>query len=164
MGSFYTGTFPHLIFAMDHDVANPTGESVFSNISITTPTPPDSDGDGVSDALDQCPDTPRARRWTPTAARHQLDSDGAAERRRRRVEASRVNGARRTGLRCVDLRRQPGREVARTELLDGGATLRMVGNTWKKVMLNCVVGPDTFLSFDFASSCPRRGARYRLRH
>ncbi len=29
-----------------------------------------------------------------------------------------------------------------TELLDGGATLRMVGNTWKKVLLDCVVGPD----------------------
>ncbi len=46
-GACYTGTFPRLIFAMDHDVANATGESVFSNISITT-TPVDSDGDGVA--------------------------------------------------------------------------------------------------------------------
>ena len=35
VGSYFTGSFSRLIFAMDHDVANPNGESVFSNIVVT---------------------------------------------------------------------------------------------------------------------------------
>ena len=35
---------------------------------------------------------------------------------------------------------------------DGGATLRMAGNTWKKVGLTYTLTPDTMLEFDFASS------------
>ena len=35
---------------------------------------------------------------------------------------------------------------------DEGATLRMVGNTWKKLGVEYTVTPDTVLEFDFASS------------
>ena len=35
VGDFFRGSFSRLIFSMDHDVANPTGESVFSNITLT---------------------------------------------------------------------------------------------------------------------------------
>ena len=43
--------------------------------------------------------------------------------------------------------------VGTTELLDGGATLRMVGNTWKKVVLNTpyTVTADTVLTVTFRS-------------
>ena len=34
IGQFYTGSFPHLFFSMDHDVRNPTGQSTFRNITI----------------------------------------------------------------------------------------------------------------------------------
>jgi len=34
IGQFYTGNFPYLVFANDHDVSNPTGESFFKNILI----------------------------------------------------------------------------------------------------------------------------------
>jgi FtsP/CotA-like multicopper oxidase with cupredoxin domain len=34
VGTFYTGNFLDLTFANDHDVASPTGESVFSNIVV----------------------------------------------------------------------------------------------------------------------------------
>jgi hypothetical protein len=37
IGQFYTGTFKYLVFANDHDVASPTGESLFSNVTVTTP-------------------------------------------------------------------------------------------------------------------------------
>ncbi len=39
-GTFYTGSFSRMVFAMDHDVASATGESVFSNISISDAAPP----------------------------------------------------------------------------------------------------------------------------
>ena len=35
---------------------------------------------------------------------------------------------------------------------DGGATLRIVGNGWKKVAFPYVVTADTVLEFDFSSS------------
>jgi hypothetical protein len=35
VGSFYTGSFSRLFFVMDHDVGNPTGESLFSNLTVT---------------------------------------------------------------------------------------------------------------------------------
>ena len=90
---------------MDHDVANPTGESVFSNISLTTPPQPQLNVtvDGVQNALD-------------------VVSYGGA---------------------------QDGDSI--TEILDGGATLSIVGNGWKQVLLNCTVGAGTVLSFDFES-------------
>ena len=34
VGHYFTGSFDRLIFAMDHDVASPTGESVFSDIRL----------------------------------------------------------------------------------------------------------------------------------
>jgi hypothetical protein len=34
VGNFYTGDMQYLFFAMDHDVSNPTGNSVFSNIKV----------------------------------------------------------------------------------------------------------------------------------
>ena len=34
VGQYFTGSFDRLIFAMDHDVASPTGESVFSDIRL----------------------------------------------------------------------------------------------------------------------------------
>jgi len=34
VGQIYTGSFNYLVFAMDHDIANPTGESTFSNIQL----------------------------------------------------------------------------------------------------------------------------------
>ena len=34
VGQYYSGTFDRLIFAMDHDVGSPTGESVFSNVRL----------------------------------------------------------------------------------------------------------------------------------
>jgi subtilisin family serine protease len=35
---------------------------------------------------------------------------------------------------------------------DGGASLRLTGNAWKKVLLPTVITPDTVLEFDFSSS------------
>ena len=35
VGQHYTGVMPYLFFGMDHDVANPNGESVFSNVRIS---------------------------------------------------------------------------------------------------------------------------------
>jgi hypothetical protein len=35
---------------------------------------------------------------------------------------------------------------------DGGTTLRLVGNTWKKIALPTTVAQDTVLEFDFSSS------------
>ena|GEM_PF-5966111 len=34
VGDFYTGRVNYLLFAMDHDIANPTGNSVFSNVKV----------------------------------------------------------------------------------------------------------------------------------
>ena len=34
VGNYYIGFMPYLFFTMDHDVTNPTGESVFSNIQV----------------------------------------------------------------------------------------------------------------------------------
>lgn len=38
VGTFYTGNFLYLTFTNDHDVASPTAESIFSNISISEPS------------------------------------------------------------------------------------------------------------------------------
>lgn len=38
VGQFYTGSFQHLFFAMDHDVSNPTGESYFANVRVYEPS------------------------------------------------------------------------------------------------------------------------------
>ncbi len=40
IGAFYTGSFPYLFFAMDHDVSGPTGQSTFSNVKIYEAEPP----------------------------------------------------------------------------------------------------------------------------
>jgi hypothetical protein len=105
VGASFTGTYDRIIFAMDHDVANPTGESVFSNVSLSTAPPPQLNVtvDGVANALD-------------------VVTYGGAQ------DVSSV-----------------------TEILDGGATLSIVGNGWKQVLFNCSAGVDTVLSFDFAS-------------
>ena len=34
VGQFYTGSFASLVFANDHDVRSPTGESTYTNITI----------------------------------------------------------------------------------------------------------------------------------
>jgi hypothetical protein len=34
VGQYYTGNMQYLFFIMDHDVSNPTGNSVYSNISV----------------------------------------------------------------------------------------------------------------------------------
>ena len=34
VGQYFTGAFEYLVFAMDHDVASPTGNSVFSNVIV----------------------------------------------------------------------------------------------------------------------------------
>jgi hypothetical protein len=40
VGQFYTGAMSYLTFTNDHDVANPTGESLFANIRVYEPTAP----------------------------------------------------------------------------------------------------------------------------
>ena len=37
-------------------------------------------------------------------------------------------------------------------VLDGGNTLKLTGNRWKKVGYPCTITPDTYLSFDFRSA------------
>ncbi|MCP4964364.1 MAG: DUF5011 domain-containing protein, partial [bacterium] len=45
-----------------------------------------------------------------------------------------------------------GQDAGTAEVLDGGATLRLAGNAWKKVSLPTTVEADTILAFDFSSS------------
>jgi hypothetical protein len=42
IGQFFTGSFQYLVFAMDHDVAAPTGNSVFSNVVVYENAPAES--------------------------------------------------------------------------------------------------------------------------
>lgn len=39
-----------------------------------------------------------------------------------------------------------------TEILDGGATIRLVGNQWKQIPLNYTITPNTVLEFEFSSN------------
>lgn len=39
IGQYYTGQMNYLVFANDHDIANPTGESIFSNVTIYDDVP-----------------------------------------------------------------------------------------------------------------------------
>jgi hypothetical protein len=39
VGQYFTGTFPYLVFAMDHDVSSPSGESWFSNVRVYEAAP-----------------------------------------------------------------------------------------------------------------------------
>ena len=38
VGAYFTGSFDRIVFAMDHDVRDPSGESVFWDISVNTPS------------------------------------------------------------------------------------------------------------------------------
>lgn len=104
VGQFYTGAMTHLVFTNDHDVANPTGESVFRNIQVYDEAPPALLVNGTPYMV------------TPYAAGNQ-DVNGAAL------------------------------------IENGGATLRLTGNTWKKVDLGSYnVTAATTLTVDFSSS------------
>ncbi|MCP4968252.1 MAG: hypothetical protein GY926_23835, partial [bacterium] len=47
---------------------------------------------------------------------------------------------------------ESNQDAGTAEVLDGGATLRLAGNAWKKVSLPTTVEADTILAFDFSSS------------
>ena len=54
VGQYYTGNFQHLFFINDHDVSNPTGNSLFSNIvvkDVSLPVVTDAAGSCMSDSL-----------------------------------------------------------------------------------------------------------------
>jgi hypothetical protein len=134
VGQHFTGNFTSLIFANDHDVTNPTADGRFSNIIIHEVIPVDTDGDGVLDTADACPDTPTGE---------PVDANGCAASQLQLL----VNGT------PYPVQSYGGTQdgVAVTTVEDGGATLRMVGNAWKQVQFNCTVVSATTLSFDFSS-------------
>ncbi|MCK5114827.1 MAG: tandem-95 repeat protein, partial [Phycisphaerae bacterium] len=53
VGDHFTGDFENLTFAMDHDVANADGESVFSNIKVFEEGQGDSDGESLTYTWEQ---------------------------------------------------------------------------------------------------------------
>jgi len=103
----------------------------------------DLDGDGVADAIDNCP-------ATPNADQADTDGDGIGDACEAASQlAVSVNGT----AGNFDVLSYGGTQdgTSDTQIVDGGATLSMVGNAWKQVELSCLVGTGTTLSFDFSS-------------
>lgn len=107
VGQFLTGDFRYLTFGMDHDVANPTGESYFANIQIRDAAPI-TNTSGLVDFNN-----------------YNIDPYGGPDQN--------------DGSTTV-------------AVLDGGATLQLSGNVWRKINLPYNVTADTVLEFDFRSS------------
>gem|GEM_PF-598333 len=121
VGQFYTGNLSHLIFAMDHDVPNPTGVSRFANIRIYESSNPP--------AGDPPPSPP-----DPTTTEPPVDPDA--------LNFSQLNV---TSFDSGD--QDQGSFVVQ----DNGNTLKLFGNSWKKVGLNFNVTANTVIEFDFYS-------------
>jgi hypothetical protein len=99
IGQYYTGQMDYLFFANDHDVANPTAVSFFSNVRL-------------------------------------LESQ--------RIDFHDYVIASYGG---------PGQDVGGSASVeDGGATLHLTGNVWKKIDFSYSVTENTVLEFDFKST------------
>ncbi len=197
VGDFYSGEVSNMFFAMDHDVNNPTGQSVFSNIRLyeagqaPVVTPPsitsspnlaatvdiayEYDADSslsasgtelITYSLVSGPSgmevSPDGRvSWTPNASQEGVqpvvisatNSAGTDTQEFDIVVSAPVD------LAFIDFNRMPplsfgGRQdVGGTVgIEDGGATLFLEGNLWKRVDLEYRVTPNTVLRFEYKST------------
>ena len=126
VGQHFSGSMIYLTFTNDHDVSSPTAESVFRNVTVydVVPTPTQ---------------TP-----TPTATPTETPIPGPTPT----LAPGVVN------FHTVAIQSYGGDQDydPTFSIEDGGATLRIVGNGWKKIDFPYNVTSDTYLEFDFQSS------------
>ena len=216
IGQFYTGNFNYLFFVNDHDVSNPSVESVFSNIEIYENVPVDTTGPRVinssasgaasgtldrftvvfDEAIDPATLTTDAVTLsgpngaiTPTGinqiaadtyeitfasqsttgtyeltidpvvtdlAGNLMDQDDDGTGGEAGQDAFTDTAELTDSLNFNDftiLSYGGGQDVSQNHTVqDGGATLRLDGNTWKAIALPYTITANTVLEFDFSST------------
>ncbi len=123
IGQFFTGNARYLIFGNDHDVANPTAQSLFANVRLAEPASPTTPP----------PPPPVDTFITPDAPANLVPLNF------NNLALASYGGT------AQDV-------ISTLNVLDGGRTLHMTGNTWKKISLTTNVTASTMLAFDFRST------------
>ena len=205
VGEFYSGEVSNMFFAMDHDVNNPTGQSVFSNIRLyeagqaPVVTPPsitsspnlaatvdiayEYDADSslsasgtelITYSLVSGPSgmevSPDGRvSWTPNASQEGLQAVAISATNSAGTDTQRFDilVSAPVGQSFIDFNQTPplsyggSQDVTGTVgIEDGGATLFLEGNLWKRVDLDYTVTANTVIRFQFKST--KRGELHSI--